>query len=156
MKTFTVAGTSIENGELKFRVANDLAGRIAMLERCENTAIHLIELPTAMEKSAAAQYLLEQNLFPDAAALLQRVAAKEPAPAREPKERKARAVKPAQTTVEPEADAVDDDGFVEPKDERIQVAMSRLARQYPGLRAQQLYEQVMLTHKHFGDTEPNF
>jgi hypothetical protein len=156
MKTFTVAGTSKENGELKFRVANDLKGRIAMLERCDNTDIQLIELPTPMLKEAAAQYLLEQNLFPDAADLLQRVAGKEKAPAREPKAPKARAVKPAKTAVAPEADVVDDDGFVEPKDEKIQVAMSQLARQYPGMSAKHLYEQVMLTYKHFGDTEPNF
>jgi hypothetical protein len=152
MKTFTVAGTSKENGELKFRVANDLAGRIAMLERCENTDIQLIQLPTAMTREAAAAHLLESPFCtPDARALLQRVAAREPAAAPKPKAAKERAVKPAQTAV-----AADDDGFVEPTDERIQVAMSRLARLHRGLTAAQLYKQVMLTHKEFGDYEPNF
>lgn len=156
MKTFTVAGFSVENGEVKFRVANDLAGRIAMLERCGNTDIHLIELPEPMLKEAAAQHLLDKNLFPEIAAVLQRVAAKEKAAPKTPRVTKTRAAKPAQTAQEPESDVVDDDGFVEPKDERVQVAMSRMARQYPGLKAQQLYEMVMLTQKHFGDTEPNF
>ena len=156
MKTFTVAGISTENNQIKFRVANDLKARIAMLERCENTDIKLIELPEPMLKEAAAQYLLDQKLFPEADAVIAAAASKERAAFKTPRVTKTRAAKPAQTAVEPEADVMDDDGFVEPKDERIQVAMSRLARQYPGLRAKQLYDMVMLTVKEFGDTEPNF
>lgn len=152
MKTFTVAGISTENNQVKFRVANDLAGRILMLERCENTDIQLIELPSAMTKQEAAQHLLDQNLFPDAVAVIQAVAAKEKSAPKAPRVAKPRAAKPAQTAT----DVVDDDGFVEPTDEAVQVAMSRKAREYPGLGARQLYEMVMLTHKHFGDFEPTF
>lgn len=149
MKTFTVAGTSIENGELKFRVANDLAGRIVMLERCGNTAINLIALPEPMCKEDAAAWLLKQPSIEGAQkALFERVAAKEKAPAREPAERKTRTVKPAKPVAAPST--FDDDGFVEPTDERIQVAMSRLARQHRGLSAHQLYEQVMLTNNFSG------
>jgi hypothetical protein len=104
-----------------------------------------------MTKQAAAQYLLDHNLFPDAASVIQPAAAREKSAAKAPRPPKTTAAKPAQTAAQ-----VDDDGFVEPTDEAIQVAMSRKAREYPGLGARQLYEMVMLTVKHFGDTEPNF
>lgn len=157
MRTFTVAGVSTEDGVLKFRVANDLAGRIAMLERCNNVNINLVALPNPMTREEAAAHLLQSPFCtPDVRALLEAVAAKEPAAPKAPRAPKTPRVKVAKAPAEPEADVVDDDGFVEPKDERIQVAMSRLARQYKGLSARQLYEMVMLTHKEFGDFEPNF
>lgn len=157
MRTFTVAGVSTEDGVLKFRVANDLEGRIAMLERCGNVNINLVALPNPMTKEEAAAHLLESPFCtPDVRALLAAVAAKEATVVRKPRAEKTPRVKVAKTVAKPEADVVDDDGFVEPKDERIQVAMSRLARQYKGLGARQLYEMVMLTQKEFGDTEPNF
>ncbi len=151
MKTFTVAGTSVEHGVVKFRVANDLRSRVQMLTRCDNTEINLILLPEPMTKSAAAAFLLTVPEFAasDAAAVIaeaaDRVAAQSKAKA------KAKPVARRVDTV-----ATDDDGFVEPKDERIQVAMSRKAREYPGLTAHQLYEMVMMTVKEFGAAEPNF
>ena len=56
-KTFTVAGTSNLNGVVKFRFANDLKSRIAVLTRNGHTDINLRELPEAMTKEAAIQFL---------------------------------------------------------------------------------------------------
>jgi hypothetical protein len=95
MKTFTVAGTSVENGVTKFRVANDLAGRIKMLERCENTDIVLDELPEPMTKQAAAQYVLDNNLCSeDAEAAVAAVAQAAPKAPAAKKVAKAPAAKP--------------------------------------------------------------
>jgi hypothetical protein len=60
-KTFTVAGTSNLNGTVKFRFANDLKSRIAVLTRNGHTDINLRELPEAMTKEAAIQYLEADN-----------------------------------------------------------------------------------------------
>jgi len=56
-KTFTVAGTSNLNGVVKFRFANDLKSRIAVLTRNGHTEINLIELPDAMTKADAIAFL---------------------------------------------------------------------------------------------------
>jgi hypothetical protein len=143
MKTFTVAGVSRENGVLKFRVANDLKSRVAMLARCDNTDIELGLLPEPMTREAAAVYLLSQpGLTAEVSELLTPVASKTVTS-------KTVSAKPAKTVTE-------SDDFVEPKDERIQVAMCQAARLYPGLSAQQLYDTVMATVRHFGDVEPDF
>lgn len=154
MKTFTVAGVSTENNEVKFRVANDLKSRIAMLERCGNTDIRLVQLPTAMTREQAAAHLLKEPfLTPEVKSLLQAAANKITKPAKPTATGKVRTIKAKPKAAAP---VTDDDGFVEPTDERIQVAMCRLARAYPGLSAAHLYQQVMLTHREFGDYEPNF
>lgn len=56
-KTFTVAGTSNLNGAVKFRFANDLKGRIKVLERNGHTDIKLMELPEPMTKTDAIAFL---------------------------------------------------------------------------------------------------
>jgi hypothetical protein len=68
VKTFTVAGTSNLNGVIKYRFANDLKTRTATLARNGHTEIQLVELPEAMTKDAAIQYLLAQGhaVQPDA------------------------------------------------------------------------------------------
>jgi hypothetical protein len=135
-KTFTRAGTSVLNGVKAYRFANDL-NRERVLAKNGHTDILMLELGQPMTKEQAVAFLNSKEIWAEA----NKVTDKAPkAP------RKAQAV----------AEAVDDDGFVEPKDERIQVAMCQLARQYPGLSAKQLYETVMLTFKEFGDYEPNF
>ena len=145
MKTFTVAGVSREAGVLKFRVANDLKSRVAMLARCDNTDIELGLLPEPMTREAAARYLLSQpGLTAEVSELLTASKTVEAKPAR------ARAKTEVSRTVS------DSEGFVEPTDERIQVAMCQAARLYPGLSAQQLYDTVMATVRHFGDVEPDF
>jgi hypothetical protein len=51
-KTFTVIGTSVLNGVLKIRFANDLATRIKVLQRNKHTAINLMECPAASKVGA--------------------------------------------------------------------------------------------------------
>jgi hypothetical protein len=56
-KQFTVAGYSRgPNGEVKFRVANDLK-RAQVLARCGETEISLRVLPEAMTRTQAEQFL---------------------------------------------------------------------------------------------------
>ena len=59
---FTVAGTSNRQGEVKVRFANDLVSRIKALHRAGHTDVNLIELPRAMTKLEALQYLKEQGI----------------------------------------------------------------------------------------------
>ena len=59
---FTVAGTSNRKGEVKVRFANDLVSRIKALHRAGHTDVNLIELPKAMTKLEALQYLQAQGI----------------------------------------------------------------------------------------------
>ena len=59
---FTVAGTSNRQGEVKVRFANDLVSRIKALHRAGHTDVNLIELPKAMTKLEALQYLQTQGI----------------------------------------------------------------------------------------------
>jgi len=62
-KLFTVAGTATNpNGQVKARFANDLVARIKILNKAGCTNINLMELPTAMTKLQALQYLTEQGV----------------------------------------------------------------------------------------------
>ena len=66
-KLFTVAGTATNpNGTTKARFANDLVARIKILNKAGCTNINLMELPTAMTKLQALQYLTEQGVAGDA------------------------------------------------------------------------------------------
>ena len=66
-KLFTVAGTATNpNGTTKARFANDLVARIKILNKAGCTAINLVELPSAMTKLQALQYLTEQGVTGDA------------------------------------------------------------------------------------------
>lgn len=65
-KLFTVAGTATQNGVTKARFANDLVARIKILNKAGCTNINLVELPRAMTKLEALQYLQEQGLTGDA------------------------------------------------------------------------------------------
>ena len=57
-KLFTVAGTATNaDGTVKARFANDLVARIKILNKAGCTDINLIELPKAMTKLEALQYL---------------------------------------------------------------------------------------------------
>ena len=59
---FTEAGTSNRQGEVKVRFANDLVSRIKALHRAGHTDVNLVELPKAMTKLEALQYLQEQGI----------------------------------------------------------------------------------------------
>ena len=66
-KLFTVAGTATNpNGTTKARFANDLVARIKILNKAGCTNINLMELPQAMTKLQALQYLTEQGVAGDA------------------------------------------------------------------------------------------
>ena len=66
-KLFTVAGTATNaDGTVKARFANDLVARIKILNKAGCTDINLVELPTAMTKLQALQYLTEQGVTGDA------------------------------------------------------------------------------------------
>ena len=62
-KLFTVAGTARNaDGTVKARFANDLVARIKILNKAGCTDVNLIELPRAMTKLEALQYLTEQGI----------------------------------------------------------------------------------------------
>jgi uncharacterized protein YoaH (UPF0181 family) len=62
-KLFTVAGTATNpDGTTKARFANDLVARIKILNKAGCTGINLTELPTAMTKLEALQYLQQQGI----------------------------------------------------------------------------------------------
>jgi len=61
-KTFTVAGTSKHNGGFKVRFANDLM-RTKNLTKSGHTDIILIELPRAMSKIDAVNFIATQSEF---------------------------------------------------------------------------------------------
>ena len=143
-KLFTVAGRSRCGGKVKYRFTNDRVGRVPVMIKTGHTEIELYDLPAAMTREDATQWLIEQGVLLDTPPAEGAVTAV----VEQSKPRAARRAKPVE--------AVDDDGFVEPKEEWIQVAMTRKAREYPGLGAKQLYDMVMLTVKEFGDTEPSF
>ena len=61
-KLFTVAGTATNpDGTTKVRFANDLVARVKILTKAGCTNIELVELPHAMTKLAALEYLQEQR-----------------------------------------------------------------------------------------------
>ena len=62
-KTFTVAGTATnKDGTVKVRFANDLVARIKILNKSGCNNINLVELPQAMTKLQALQYLQAQGI----------------------------------------------------------------------------------------------
>ena len=62
-KLFTVAGTAKNSdGTVKARFANDLVARIKILNKAGCTDVNLVELPRAMTKLEALQYLQEQGI----------------------------------------------------------------------------------------------
>jgi hypothetical protein len=65
-KVFTVAGTATHKGITKARFANDLVARIKILNKAGATDINLVELPRAMTKLEALQYIQEQGVTGDA------------------------------------------------------------------------------------------
>jgi len=66
-KTFTVVGTATnKDGTVKARFANDLVTRIKILNKAGCTDINLQELPHAMTKLEALQFLTAQGVTGDA------------------------------------------------------------------------------------------
>lgn len=61
---FTFAGTSVLKGDVKVRFANSDA-RAKQLAKLGDTAINIVELPSAMDKASAVAYLLTLPAFAD-------------------------------------------------------------------------------------------
>lgn len=61
---YTFAGTSVLKGELKVRFANSDA-RARQLAKLGDTAINIVELPSAMDKASAVAHLLTLPAFAD-------------------------------------------------------------------------------------------
>jgi hypothetical protein len=153
-KTFTRAGVSTNNGKTQYRFTNDLQ-RETVLSKNGHTNIEFYELGSAMTKEAAALFLAVRGITQDVPAKTAPKATAQPRKAKEPTRKADEQILDKLRKGELEYDDADDD-FVEPKDERVQVAMSRLARQYPGMSADNLLKQVQMTFNEFGDYEPNF
>lgn len=60
-KTFTFAGTCVVNGATVYKFAND-AGRAAVLAKLGATDINMIELPMAMDKADAIDFLATRGI----------------------------------------------------------------------------------------------
>jgi hypothetical protein len=58
MRTFTFAGSSVLNGKLKVRYANDIL-RVKTLEKAGHAAIDLQPMPEAMTKLEIVTYMLD-------------------------------------------------------------------------------------------------
>ena len=56
---FSVAGVSTQHGITKVRFANDLASRVKLLAKGGHDPLELVQLPKAMTKAEACQYLLD-------------------------------------------------------------------------------------------------
>ena len=56
---FTVAGVSTQHGNTKVRFANDLASRVKLLSKGGHDPLELVQLPKAMTKAEACQYLIQ-------------------------------------------------------------------------------------------------
>jgi hypothetical protein len=64
-QTFKFAGYSVmSNGTCKARFGNDMVSRIKKLK--DNSSHYFVELPSAMTKKEAAQYVLQNSNIPDA------------------------------------------------------------------------------------------
>ena len=61
---YTFAGTSVLKGDVKVRFANSDA-RARQLAKLGDTAINIVELPSAMDKAGAVAYLLTLPAFAD-------------------------------------------------------------------------------------------
>ena len=61
---YTFAGTSVLKGDVKVRFANSDA-RAKQLAKLGDTAINIVELPTAMDKAGAVAHLLSLPAFAD-------------------------------------------------------------------------------------------
>jgi hypothetical protein len=113
---FTFAGTSVLKGDVKVRFANSDA-RAKQLAKLGDTAINIVELPSAMDKASAVAHLLSLPAFADVQDALTAEVAVKAKPARTVKVRvtkakvkavkaRARVVKAPVEVTEAEVDAL--------------------------------------------------
>ncbi len=62
-KTFTVVGITERDNVSKVRFANDIVRRVKQFSGPENTRVTLVELPNAMTKIEALNYMLTMDEF---------------------------------------------------------------------------------------------
>ena len=123
---FTVAGVSTQHGITKVRFANDLASRVKLLAKGGHNSLKLVQLPKAMTKAEACQYLLSVGgVFEQWTALISETMGKKsgapatqtvkaPKQAKAPvKAAKAKVVKPKQPKVIVAPQAEDEDLEIE-------------------------------------------
>lgn len=63
MSTFTVAGISVNKGKVKVRFCSDKILRIKNLMKQGDTDIELVDLPQALDKWHACEFLLNSGKF---------------------------------------------------------------------------------------------
>ena len=108
-KLFTVCGTSVFNGEHKVRWANDVM-RVKALAKCGNTDIVMVELPEAMTKQAAAEFIRDLPEFASdvqQATIAEYLEGTQEKPAKEPRVKRERKVKATVEEAEIPVDTVD-------------------------------------------------
>lgn len=85
MKTFTVAGVSINKGVVKVRFCSDLVLRIKNLQKQGDTDIQLVELPQPLDKWQACEFLLNSGQFTKYASEIVEIQGKKESKTKEPK-----------------------------------------------------------------------
>jgi hypothetical protein len=107
-KTFTFAGTCVENNAVVYKFAND-SNRAKALERFGCTEINMIQLPEAMDKDAAVAYLATVGMtaIKPARGAKPKSAATKPAKAKLPKAAKATKSKRVPSEMPKNADPVE-------------------------------------------------
>lgn len=100
-KLFTVAGISTLNGEVKLRFANDVM-RVKLLTKKGHTNILMVELPNAMTKREAVQFLdtIEEFQTVEAKSAIADYLAEN-----QPKQAKPKAVKKERVETKPEVES---------------------------------------------------
>ena len=114
---FSVAGVSTQHGITKVRFANDLVSRTKLLAKGGHDPLELVELPKAMTKAEACQYLLDlggvfkqwDSLISETMGKKSGTVPKAPKPAKAPAVKAAKPVKVKQpkVTITPKEDEDD-------------------------------------------------
>jgi hypothetical protein len=97
---FTVAGVSINKGNVKVRFCSDLVLRVKNLQKQGDTDIQLVELPQPMDKWHACEYLLNSGDFSKYASEIVEIQSKKLGKAKQPK------VVIQESKIDPELEAI--------------------------------------------------
>lgn len=100
MSKFTVAGISINKGNVKVRFCSDLVLRVKNLQKQGDTDIQLVELPQPMDKWHACEYLLNSGQFTKYATEIVEIQSKKEAKSKVPK------ITVQEVAVDPEVEAI--------------------------------------------------
>ena len=100
MSKFTVAGISINKGNVKVRFCSDLVLRVKNLQKQGDTDIQLVELPQPMDKWHACEYLLNSGEFTKYASQIVEIQSKKESGSKVPK------ITVQDVAVDPEVEAI--------------------------------------------------